>query len=95
MNSNPPPAFDAVNYSKANTHYPDSTTSHNTESKVIVRYAINEDGSMGDMTILKGLTPELDSQAIKAVLSMPRPKPGKQNGKYVKVYFNQPIVFKK
>jgi len=75
--------------------YANSPTSHDTEKQVIVRYVINEDGSIGDISVTKGLSPHLDSEAVKVVLSMPKQKPPTQDGKYVKMYFTQPISFKK
>lgn len=43
---------------------------------------------------MKGLTPVMDEEAIRVVKSMPKWKPGKQNGKAVKIKYTVPVYIK-
>jgi hypothetical protein len=63
------------------------------EQKVIVRYIVNEDSTIGNIEIVKGLDSKRDSEAVKFISSLPKMKPPKYNGKYVKTYFTQPVKF--
>lgn len=63
------------------------------EQKVIVRYIVNEDSTIGDIEIVKGLDPKRDSEAVKFISSLPKRKPPTYNGKYVKTHFTQPVKF--
>ena len=64
-----------------------------TDQKVIVRYVVNEDSTIGEIEIVKGLDPKHDSEAVKFISSLPKRKPPMSNGKYVKVHFTQPVKF--
>jgi protein TonB len=48
------------------------------------------------VSVLKGITecPACDVAALKAVKKMPDWKPGRQNGRPVRTYFNLPVSFK-
>ena len=90
------PAFDGdINaYLNKNIHYPAIALENNIAGRVIVRFVINEDGSISDVDILRGIGGGCDEEAKRVVSSMPPWKPGKQNGRAVKVYFTLPILFK-
>jgi protein TonB len=90
----PSPGYDIKQYLGDNTHYPDSAMVHKIEGRVIVKFIVNEDGNITDTRVEKGVSKELDEEAIRVVKNMPQWKPGIQNGKPVKVYYTLPIVFK-
>lgn len=60
---------------------------------VVLRFVVKADGSIGKIVVLKGLSPDCDNAAIKAVRSLPRFIPGKNKGKPVNVWFTCPIRF--
>ena len=66
------------------------------EYRTLVKFVVNEDGSISDIQLLRKSTEfkDLDDEAIRVVKSMPNWEPGKMGGKTVKVYFTLPIVFK-
>jgi protein TonB len=64
------------------------------ERKVLVRFVVNEDGSLSDFNVLHSPSPYFDTQVIKALKNMPPFKPGIKDGKPVKVYYVIPICFK-
>ena len=77
-----------------NIHYPQKAIDKNIEGKVYVKFVVNEDGSISDVVIIKGIGGGCDEEAKRVVMSMPNWSPGMQNGKKVKVMFTLPIWFK-
>ena len=77
-----------------NIHYPDVAKENNIQGKVVVGFVVNENGSVSDVTVKKGVSKELDAEAIRVVRLMPKFKPGKQKGEAVKVLYILPIMFK-
>ena len=53
-----------------------------------------EDGSIEDVAVAQPVSPDIDAEALRVVATMPKWKPGRQNGKPVKVMYTQPISFK-
>ena len=90
----PQPPYDLGKYLSENIHYPDSARENNIEGRVIIRFVVNEDGHISDCAIVKSVSGDCDTEALRVIKNMPAWKPGRQNGKEVKVYYNQPISFK-
>lgn len=86
--------YDLGAYLSTNLHYPKKAREKNIEGRVLVKFVVNEDGHISDCEITKGVSKELDEEALRVVKNMPPWKPGIQNGKAVKVYFTLPIVYK-
>jgi len=82
-----------LNYISQNTIYPEEAKTHNIEGKVIVRFCITEKGSVSRATVLKGVAPDLDAEAIRVVKTLPQFNPGKQGGKPVPVWYMVPITY--
>lgn len=76
-----------------NLKYPAFARENNIQGKVIVEFIVNEDGSVSNAVVKKGIGGGCDEEAIRVVNSMPHWKPGKQNDKDVKVYLMLPIFF--
>lgn len=74
-----------------NVVYPKS---EKTEGTVIVQFVVETDGSITDIDILRGVAPSLNQSAIDVIKKMPKWKPGKLKGKFVRVRFTIPIRFK-
>lgn len=84
-----------VNYIKENVHYPSNiSTPGMYEGKVFVNFIVEKDGTLSNITVLKGMGEEFDEEAIRAVKEMPSWKPGVKDGKVVRVNFTLPITFK-
>ena len=82
-----------LKYIGANTVYPDIAKENNIQGRVIVRFCVTAKGGVSQVSILKGVDPELDSEAIRVVNTLPAFKPGKQGGKPVPVWYMVPITF--
>ncbi len=74
--------------------YPAMERDNDIQGKVLLRFTVMEDGSVGDIQIIHPVSPGLDKEAVRVVKMMPKFKPGLSNGKPVKVYFNLPIIYK-
>lgn len=77
-----------------NVRYPESAQQNDIQGRVIVKFVVEKDGSIGKTEILKGVDKDLDREALRVVKKMPRWQPGKNNGVAVRSYFNLPVVFR-
>lgn len=82
-----------LKYIADNTEYPPEAIEINLEGKVIVKFAVMSDGSVSKVQTLTSINPLLDQEAIRVVSTLPKWKPGKQNGKPVSVWFLVPVTF--
>jgi len=82
-----------LDYIALNTNYPEVAKENNIQGRVIVRFCVTAKGGVSQVSILKGVDPELDKEAIRVVNTLPTFKPGKQGGKAVPVWFSVPITF--
>jgi len=79
---------------KDNINYPVPAMELNIQGRVVLRFVVNQDGSIGNVEILKGFDPSCDKEAMRVVKKMPSWIPGKQNGNPVAVYYSLPVVFR-
>ena len=77
----------------AETKYPKKARKMGLAGKVFVEFVIDTDGSVIDVSILRGVHPLLDDEAIRVVKSFPEFIPGQQRGKPVKVRYRLPMNF--
>lgn len=77
-----------------NMKYPQAALKANKQGRVIVSFTVNEQGNVVDAKVLRGVSPELDKEALRVVNSSPKWEPGEAKGKKVKVRFTFPVVYK-
>jgi len=75
------------------TQYPEVAKENNIQGKVIVRFCVTSKGTVDRVSVLKGVDPELDKEAMRVVTTLPPFKPGKQGGIPVPVWYMVPINF--
>jgi protein TonB len=80
-------------YIAEHTQYPEIARENNIQGKVYVRFCVTAKGTVEQVSILKGVDPSLDAEAIRVVRSFPKFTPGKQAGIPVPVWFNVYINF--
>lgn len=80
-------------YLRDHVEYPKQAKDQGISGKVFISFVITEDGSVTDIKVEKGIGGGCDEAAVKAVADMPRWRPGRQNGKSVRVKYNIPISF--
>lgn len=73
--------------------YPAIAVENNIEGKVTIQFCVTPKGGVDKVSILRGVDPELDAEAIRVVKSLPKFNPGKQGGVPVPVWFQVPITF--
>ena len=77
-----------------NLVYPEQAAEMGIQGKVIVRFVVEKDGSVTQATVVKGIDPALDKEALRVIQTMPKWKPGMQQGRAVRVRCTQPVQFK-
>jgi protein TonB len=86
-------SLELLRYIGENLEYPAEASDNNIQGRVILKFAVNTDGSVDRVEVIKGVDNSLDNEAIRVVKTLPRFKPGKQNGVAVPVWFTIPVVF--
>lgn len=76
-----------------NLKYPTKAQEAGKQGRVIVQFIVQKDGSLSDLHVLRPVDPWLDAEAIRVIGSMPKWKPGMQDGQAVAVKFNLPVTF--
>ena len=76
-----------------NLRYPAVSQEACIEGEVIVEFLVGKDGSISEVKVKRGVSPELDAEAIRVVSKMPNWTPGKQRGKPINVRYEIPIMF--
>lgn len=83
-----------LEYIQKNLEYPEAARENEIQGRVFVGFIVEEDGSVSNVKILRGIGYGCDEEAIRLVNSLPKFKPGKQRGKPIRVQYTLPIVFK-
>ena len=73
--------------------YPEIAKENNIQGRVVVRFCVTYKGTVDQVSIIKGVDPSLDNEAIRVIKMLPTWKPGKQGGKPVNVWYSVPINF--
>ncbi|MDZ7633014.1 MAG: energy transducer TonB [Bacteroidales bacterium] len=76
-----------------NIKYPPEAKEKGIQGKVILRFMIASDGAVEDITVVRGVDPLLDAEAIRVMSILPDWTPGTQGGKPVNVWYSVPISF--
>jgi len=78
-----------------NIKYPQMEKEAGIQGTVYLRFYIDENGKPNEITVARGVKggPNLETEATRVLKLMPAWKPGKQNGKAVKVWYSLPIKF--
>lgn len=78
----------------ANILYPTQATENGIQGTVYFQFIIDSKGNITDVKILRGIGGGCDEEALRVIKMMPQWKPGRQNGRTVRVLYNMPVVFK-
>ena len=84
----PEPGFDLTSFVSKNLNCSDSVKED--IGTVIVKFIVNEDGSLSNIQFVKGK--EIQTEVSAVINKMPKWKPGMQKGIPVKVWFVLPII---
>ena len=83
-----------LEFIRKNTVYPEDALRNNIQGRVILKFVVNSDGSVGRIDVLRSIDPLLDREAVRVVGMLPRFRPGRQNGVPVPVWHSVPVSFK-
>lgn len=78
---------------QARVKYPQIAAENGIQGKVYLMFVVEPDGSVSNVSIMRGVDPALDNEAIKAVEASPKWAPGKQRGAPVRVRFSITVNF--
>lgn len=83
-----------MDYLSTNVKYPEAAKQAGISGRVTTAFVVGEDGVIRDVKVVRSVSPELDAEAIRVMSSMPKWKPGKQDGKPVPVRYTVPVNFR-
>ena len=81
------------NYLSKNFRYPKTAIKKKIQGTVIIQFIVDKDGKVTDVLVVKSVEFSLDQEALRIIRRSPDWIPAEQNGKKVKSYKKQPIVF--
>jgi len=94
MPSFPGGASELMKYLYKNLKYPALAKEIGIQGKVYITFVIEKDGTVTDVSVLRGIGGGCDKEAIRVVESMPDWIPGRQRNVPVRVRFNLPVKFR-
>lgn len=83
-----------IEFVYANIQYPEAAKKVGAEGQAVVRFVVQKDGNIGDVTIMRDPGHGFGEEAKRIIESMPQWTPGKQRGRAVNVFHTYPIRFK-
>ena len=93
MPSFPGGDIELLRFINDNINYPELAKENNIQGKVILRFCVTYKGTVDQVSIVRGVDPTLDQEAVRVVKMLPLWKPGKQGGKPVTVWYSLPVSF--
>jgi len=82
-----------IRYFNENIQYPAEARELNIQGTVYIGFVVEPDGSISNISLLRGIGGGCDEEALRVVVAMPRWKPGKQRNQAVRVKFTLPVRF--
>lgn len=77
-----------------NIKYPSRAQDQGIQGRVMVKFVVEKDGSIGNVQVTRSPDEDLSKEAIRVVKAMPKWKPARQGTRTVRSYFNLPVMFK-
>lgn len=74
--------------------YPAEAIRDGIQGRVMVNFIIDKSGKVTDVTVVKGVSEELDREAVKVISASPQWKAGRVNGQKVRTSMTVPVEFK-
>lgn len=82
-----------MNFIARNTEYPQMERDNGIGGKVITQFTVNEDGTISDVQILRSPSTGFNREVSRVIKKLPAFKPGRQQGRAVKVRYVMSFVF--
>lgn len=81
-------------YVQKNIKYPDTAIANGIEGVVTVEFTVNANGSISGAKIVRPVDPDLETEALRIVGSMPKWIPGNNNGTPISATVSLPVKFR-
>ncbi len=93
------PAFpggehELVSFINRERRYPREAYAERIEGRVVCGFIVNPDGAISHVSVVRGVSDELNREAVRVITSMPRWEPGVRGGTKVPVYCCLTIPFR-
>jgi periplasmic protein TonB len=75
------------------TNYPQAAIDNKIQGTVFLTFIIETDGAVSNVTVVKGVDPLIDNEAVRAIKSSPKWSPGLQRGQPVRVRYSMKLNF--
>ncbi|MFN4083490.1 MAG: energy transducer TonB [Bacteroidia bacterium] len=82
-----------LDYIQKNIVYPPNALENHIQGRVTISFVVNKNGKVDRIEVVKGIGFGCDEEAIRVIQSLPKWKPGMQNGVPVSVRMMIPIQF--
>ena len=81
-------------YFQHTLRYPASAVKNHIQGNVLLTFIVEKDGALTNINVVKGVSDNIDAEAIRILEASPRWEPGEQGGKPVRVQYIIPLNFK-
>jgi periplasmic protein TonB len=78
---------------RKNLRYPSAAAESGLQGRVMVSFVVEKDGTLTDLTVLRGLGMGCSEEALRVLKKSPAWSPGIQNHRKVRVMYTLPVVF--
>ena len=82
-----------MRYIMENVVYPPDAAANGIQGTVLLRFVVSSTGDVTRVEVTRSANPLLDTEALRVISTLPRWKPGKQDGNPVPVWFSVPVIF--
>ena len=79
---------------KKNLKFPQIALENGISGRVICTFVVDGKGHITGAEVIRSVDPNLDKEALRVINMMPDWKPGKQQGKAVRVRYTLPVIFR-
>lgn len=86
-------ASEMMRYIGNSVKYPEISMENGEQGKVFVQFVVNTNGTLSDIKVLRGVSKEIDNEAVRVVKNMPKWTPAGVDGEKVRSYATLPINF--
>ncbi|PWS28232.1 energy transducer TonB [Pedobacter yonginense] len=73
--------------------YPKEAAKNKIQGKVFLTFIVEKDGALTHVEVTRGVSPEIDAEALRVISSSPKWNPGMQDGLPVRVKYNINVNF--
>ena len=83
-----------LDFINRNLSYPVDAQRQGIQGKVVIRFVVEKTGYVARIEVYKGVSPELDKEAVRVVKNLPKWKPGMKDGELMSVWYTLPLTFR-